>query len=97
MRLLRVGAPVVVVGGAKSAIDIAVDAISVGGAASSTLLYRSAHWGTPRLIAGLIPFQYVFLSRFGQLLVRYSRRQSTWFLVRHASLHDSLHLSLPPA
>ena len=60
---------VVVVGGAKSAIDIAIDAKNAGKAATSTLLCRTKHWGVPRLIAGLIPFQYVFLSRFGQLLV----------------------------
>ena len=30
---------------------------------------QAAHWGTPRKIAGLIPFQFVFLSRFGQALV----------------------------
>ena len=61
------GKRVVVVGGGKSALDIAIDASAV--AASSTLLYRSAHWGTPRNIAWLIPFKYVFLSRFGQALV----------------------------
>ena len=62
------GKRVVVIGGAKSAIDCAL-AASTSGAASSTLVYRAPHWGTPRLIAGLIPFQWVFLSRFGQGLV----------------------------
>ena len=37
--------------------------------AQVTLLSRTAHWPTPRKIADLIPFQYVFLSRFGQALV----------------------------
>lgn len=59
---------VVVVGGGKSAVDCAVEA-SRAGASSVTLLQRTAHWPTPRKIAGLIPFQYVFLSRFGTALV----------------------------
>jgi dimethylaniline monooxygenase (N-oxide forming) len=61
------GKRVIVVGGGKSALDIAVD--SSAKSASSSLLFRNAHWGTPRNIAWLIPFQYVFLSRFGQALV----------------------------
>jgi len=59
---------VVVVGSGKSAADCAVEA-SKAGAKSVTLLQRTAHWPTPRLIAGIIPFQYVFLSRFGTALV----------------------------
>jgi dimethylaniline monooxygenase (N-oxide forming) len=66
-RSVAAGKQLVVVGGGKSAIDCAVG--SSGVAAKTTLLYRSPHWGTPRKIAGLIPFQYVFLSRFGQALV----------------------------
>lgn len=64
------GKHVIVVGGGKSAADLAVE-LSPGAAssASSTLLFRNGHFGTPRKIAGLIPFQYVFLSRFGQALV----------------------------
>lgn len=50
------GKHVVVLGGAKSALDCAV-AASRAGAASTTLVSRAAHWGTPRKIAGLIPFQ----------------------------------------
>ena len=61
------GKNVVVVGGGKSALDIANDA--TGKAKSVSLVYRNAHWGTPRDIAWLIPFKYVFLSRFGQALV----------------------------
>lgn len=37
--------------------------------AKVTLVSRKAHWPTPRKIADLIPFQYVFLSRLGQALV----------------------------
>lgn len=59
---------VVVVGGGKSAIDCAIEA-SRAGASSVTLLQRTAYWPTPRKIAGIIPFQYVFYSRFGTALV----------------------------
>lgn len=62
------GKKVVVVGNGKSAVDLAV-ASSNAGADSVTLLSRNAHWRTPRKIADLIPFQYVFLSRLGQNLV----------------------------
>ena len=62
------GKRVVVLGGAKSAADCALAAARAG-AASTTLLSRAAHWATPRNIAGAIPFQFVFLSRFGQALV----------------------------
>ena len=51
-----------------AAADIACDAANKG-AASTTYLYRNAHWPTPREIAWVIPFQYVFLSRLGQQLV----------------------------
>ena len=60
---------VVVIGSAKSAEDIATVVMTHGKAASSTMVFRQAHWGTPLYIAGFIPFQYVFLSRFGQSLV----------------------------
>jgi dimethylaniline monooxygenase (N-oxide forming) len=59
---------VLVIGGGKSAIDCAVNSARAG-ASSVTLLQRTAHWPTPRNIAGLIPFQYVFLSRLGTALV----------------------------
>jgi dimethylaniline monooxygenase (N-oxide forming) len=62
------GQRVIVVGGGKSAIDCAVEAHKAG-ADRVTLLSRKAHWPTPRQIAGVIPFQYVFLSRFGTALV----------------------------
>jgi len=62
------GKNVVVVGNAKSAIDVAVG-VADAGAASVTLLSRQTHWPTPRKIANIIPFQFVFLSRLGQSLV----------------------------
>jgi len=65
---LAKGKKVVVVGGCKSAIDITVDSSKVA-AEPPVQVFRNGHWSTPRLIAGLIPFQYVFLSRLGQALV----------------------------
>lgn len=62
------GKRVAVVGAGKSALDCVL-AAQHSGATASELVYRQAHWGTPQYIAGLIPFQYVFLSRFGQALV----------------------------
>lgn len=62
------GKKVIVVGNGKSAVDLAVASTNAG-ADNVTLLSRNAHWPTPRLIADLIPFQYVFLSRLGQNLV----------------------------
>ena len=63
-----VGKKVVVIGCGKSAHDIVLHS-SKGGATSSTLLYRTAHWGLPRLLFGFIPFHLIFCSRLGQLLV----------------------------
>lgn len=62
------GKHVVVVGGGKSAVDSAVEASKIEGA-TVTLVGGSPHWPTPRKILGFIPFEYVFLSRFGQALV----------------------------
>jgi dimethylaniline monooxygenase (N-oxide forming) len=62
------GKNVVVVGGGKSATDCSTAAAEAG-AKSVTMLQRNAHWPTPLYIAGLIPFQHVFLSRLGQALV----------------------------
>jgi dimethylaniline monooxygenase (N-oxide forming) len=63
---------VVVLGGGKSAVDCAVTAARAG-ASSVTLLQRTPHWPTPRKIAGIIPFQYIFLSRLGTALVSLHR------------------------
>jgi cation diffusion facilitator CzcD-associated flavoprotein CzcO len=62
------GKNVVVIGSGKSAVDCAIEATKKG-AESVTLLQRTAHWPTPQKIAGVIPFQYIFLSRFGTALV----------------------------
>mmetsp|Transcript_22010 Transcript_22010/g.48088 ORF Transcript_22010/g.48088 Transcript_22010/m.48088 type:complete len:524 (-) Transcript_22010:536-2107(-) len=61
------GKHLVVVGNGKSAVDCAVNSADAG--AKVTLLSRKAHWPTPRYIANLIEFQYIFLSRLGQALV----------------------------
>ena len=66
---------VLIVGGGKSAVDITL-AVKDLGAKSSTNLFREAHWMTPIKIMGLIPFEYIFLSRFGVSLV--SLYQGFW-------------------
>ena len=59
---------VLVVGGGKSATDCCTASVRAG-AESVTLLQRNSHWSTPLYVAGLIPFQHIFLSRVGQALV----------------------------
>jgi dimethylaniline monooxygenase (N-oxide forming) len=59
---------VVVIGAGKSAHDVALEA-KRSGADKVTLLFRQAHWGVPLNILNLIPFHWIFLSRFGQTLV----------------------------
>jgi len=76
---------VLVLGGGKSAMDIALESSKT--ARSTTLVESQPHWGTPRKIVGLIPFQYIFLSRFGQGLV--SAHAGVWyiFLLRFIYIH----------
>ncbi|CAK9024433.1 unnamed protein product [Durusdinium trenchii] len=62
------GKRVVVVGNGKSAVDCAVEAFNAK-ASHVTMVSRRPHWPTPRKIANVIPFQYIFLSRLGQALV----------------------------
>lgn len=83
---------VIVVGSAKSAEDVAAAAVTIGEASTSTLLYRRAHWGTPLHIAGIIPFQYVFLSRLGQSLVEMYK--GVWPGI--SSTQETLHKILAP-
>ncbi len=59
---------VLVVGGGKSATDCCA-ASARAGAELVFLLQRNSHWPTPLYVAGLIPFQHIFLSRLGQALV----------------------------
>lgn len=62
------GKRLVIIGGCKSATDCATSAANVG-AESVTMIQRHAHWAAPLHVAGLIPFQHIFLSRLGQALV----------------------------
>jgi dimethylaniline monooxygenase (N-oxide forming) len=63
------GKRVIVVGNGKSAVDCAVETASRASGAKVTLVSRNPHWPTPRKIANILPFQYIFLSRLGQALV----------------------------
>merc|ERR1719499_2029341 len=65
---------VIVVGGGKSAVDNAVAAAKVG--ASSTLLYRDAHWPVPRYLLNLVPFKWGTYSRFGHFMLPASHEES---------------------
>merc|ERR1719382_1015003 len=74
------GKRVVVVGGGKSAVDNAVSAAKAG--ASSTLLYRDAHWPVPRYLLNLIPFKWGTYSRLGHFMLHASHDMgplATWF------------------
>lgn len=91
------GKNVVVVGCAKSAQDVAAASVSKG-AKRTAMVYRDAHWGVPIRIAGLIPFQYIFLSRFGQTLV--SLRKGAWPEGNHGHMrraHKTLWPVMVPA
>jgi cation diffusion facilitator CzcD-associated flavoprotein CzcO len=71
---------VIVVGGGKSAVDNAVAAAKVG--ASSTLLYRDAHWPVARYLLNLIPFKWGTYSMFGHFMLPASHTAggvATWF------------------
>lgn len=59
---------VVVIGGGKSAVDIAVEA-ALNKAKSVTLLPREMHWPSPRKLLGLIPTHWILMSRLGTSLV----------------------------
>jgi len=70
---------VVVVGGGKSAVDNAVSAAKAG--ASSTLIYRDAHWPVPRYLLNLVPFQWGTYSRLGHFMLHASHDMgplATW-------------------
>ncbi len=56
------GRKVVVLGGSKSATDIAVNAVN-SGASDVTLVYRKPVWRCPYFIGGLINFKRIFYSR----------------------------------
>lgn len=58
---------VAVVGGGKSAIDVAVACAKAG--VNTTLLMREMHWPVPRKILFLVPFQWGTYSRLGHFLL----------------------------
>jgi len=88
------GKHVVVVGGAKSALDVAVETAKVS--ARSTLVFSQAHWAVPPYIAGIIPFQYVFLSRFGQALVSWYKGAWPGAPASVAAAHSVLSVVMGP-
>lgn len=58
---------VVVVGGGKSAFDLAVEAARAG--RSATFVFRKANWMIPKkLLGGRLPHRYVLYTRFGESL-----------------------------
>ena len=65
------GRNVVVVGGGKSALDLATRAAQE--AASATIVQRKVNWMVPqRLVLGLVGYKWILLTRFGEaLLPRY--------------------------
>ena len=66
---------VVVIGGGKSAIDIAVEAAKHNNNNNDatqqpvTLLPREMHWPSPRKLLGIIPTHWILMSRLGTALV----------------------------
>ena len=65
------GRRVVVVGAGKSALDCA--AWAARHAQGCTLVFRSPHWTAPRYIIGPIRTDWVILTRFFELFLRYHR------------------------
>jgi len=68
---LVTGRRVVVVGAGKSALDCA--AWAARHARACTLVFRSPHWTAPRYVFGRIRIDWVILTRFSELFVRYHR------------------------
>jgi len=63
------GRKVVVLGGSKSATDIAVNAVNAG-ASDVTLVYRRPVWRCPYFIGGLINFKRIFYTRALEAMFR---------------------------
>lgn len=62
------GKSVVVIGGAKSACDVAVAA--AGAAARTAMAYRTPSWKMPKKFFGIVPLRYVLTTRFSEMLFR---------------------------
>jgi cation diffusion facilitator CzcD-associated flavoprotein CzcO len=76
------GRHVVVLGGSKSATDIAVNAVRAG-AASVTLVYRQPVWRIPYFIGGLINFKRILYIRAQEDMFP-PWGLSTWGRIKHA-------------
>lgn len=63
------GKRMVTIGFGKSALDLAYFGKTLGGALESTLVFRKPNWIIPLNVMNILPFEYLFLSRFGQALV----------------------------
>lgn len=63
------GKRVIVLGGSKSATDIAVSAVKAG-ALATTLVYRQPRWRVPYYIAGLVNFKFIVFMRAQEQLFR---------------------------
>jgi len=77
---MAAGKKVVVVGGGKSAVDIAVSAAKEG--SSSTLVCRSWHWPVARKLCNILPYQYGTYSRFGHWMLEAHHSENAvarWF------------------
>jgi len=71
------GKKVVVVGAGKSAVDVVTDA-QKSGAESVTMVLREAHWPVPQKVLGLIPVQYIFVTRFASSFLPLYQRPGPW-------------------
>ncbi|HEX5725503.1 MAG TPA: FAD-dependent oxidoreductase [Longimicrobiaceae bacterium] len=65
------GRRVVVVGFAKSATDVSMAALEH--ARACTLVFRRAHWKSPRFWFGRVNLKYILCTRFAEALLRYRR------------------------
>eukprot|EP00877_Chromochloris_zofingiensis_P004071 jgi/Chrzof1/13665/Cz08g07090.t1 len=63
------GKSVAVVGFGKSALDMATYCTNCTTAKSVTILYRHLRWCLPKVLGGLLPYQYALLCRAGMLLL----------------------------
>ena len=69
MPAIAKGRKVVVLGGSKSATDIAVNAVN-SGAAEVTLVYREPVWRIPYFIGGLVNFKRILYIRAQEEMFR---------------------------
>jgi dimethylaniline monooxygenase (N-oxide forming) len=75
------GRKVMVIGAGKSATDAAILAADHG--ASSTIVFRNAHWPVPAKLLGFLPFKYALFTRFANAMLPLHVRASRWARVWH--------------